>query len=239
MDKNKNSDRPLQKMFMAVPPSYDLLNRLLTFRFDEVWRKKAAAECMKNNPENVLDLCCGTGDLVLRLKRMARPETKITALDYSEPMLQVAKLKAKRKDLTGIEFIHGDAANMPFPDNYFDSIGIAFAFRNLSFYNPDREKFIAEILRVLKSNGSFVIVETSQPKSLIMRKFFHWYMRWITAPLGGLISGHYGAYKYLAHSASHYYNGEEMTRFLIDSGFTGVKTKTFMTGIASLYVATK
>lgn len=239
MDKNKNSYRPLQKMFMAVPPSYDLLNRLLTFRFDELWRKQAAMECLKNNPEKVLDLCSGTGDLVLRLKSMAQPDTKIIALDYSEPMLEVAKLKAKRKKLTGIEFLHGDAANMPFPDNYFDSIGIAFAFRNLSFHNPDREKFIKEILRVLKSNGRFIIIETSQPKSLIIRKFFHWYMRWITAPVGGLISGHYGAYKYLAHSARHYFNGEEMRNFLIDSGFTSVNTKTFMTGIASLYVATK
>jgi demethylmenaquinone methyltransferase/2-methoxy-6-polyprenyl-1,4-benzoquinol methylase len=239
MNPSRTENRPLQKMFMAVPPSYDFLNRLLTFRLDELWRKRAAVECLKNNPENVLDLCCGTGDLVLRLKEIALPNTKIIALDYSEPMLKVAMEKARKRKLTGIEFHHGDAVNIPFPDGYFDAIGIAFAFRNLSFHNPDRDKFIAEILRVLKHGGRFVIIETSQPESSLIRIMFHWYLRWITVPVGGLLSGHYGAYKYLAHSARHYYNNEELKKLLTGSGFAKVDSKTFLAGIASLYVGTK
>ena len=239
MDRHKNGDRPLQKMFMAVPPSYDFLNRLLTLRFDELWRKKAAEECLKNNPEKVLDLCCGTGDLVLRLRKTAGSHTKITALDFSEPMLKMAKSKAERMKLTDIEFIHGDAANMPFPEGHFDSVGIAFAFRNLTFHNPDSEKFIAEILRVLKPGGRFVIIETSQPSNALIRKFYHLYMRWITAPIGGFLSGHPGAYKYLAYSARKYYNTEELCTLLTDSGFSLAISKIFLTGIASLYVAIK
>ena len=239
MDQSKKDSRPLQKMFMAVPPTYDVMNRLLTFRLDEVWRKRAARECLKNDPERVLDLCCGTGDLVLQIKKMALPHTKVMALDYSEPMLQVAKKKAGKRKLNGIEFHFGDAASMPFPDAHFDAIGIAFAFRNLSYHNPDRDKFITEILRVLKPGGRFVIIETSQPDNPLIRKLFHWYMRWITAPVGGLFSGHYGAYKYLAHSASNYYNNKELKELLVERGFADVGSKIFLKGIASLNIAIK
>ncbi len=232
-------NRPLQKMFMKVPPSYDFLNRLLTFRLDELWRKKAGAECLKNNPQKVLDLCCGTGDLALRLRKMAPSNTQIIALDYSEPMLKVAKKKAERKKLLNIDFHHGDVADMPFSDKYFDSIGIAFAFRNLSFHNPDLDKFIGEILRVLKPGGLFVIIETSQPENFLIRKLFHLYLRWITAPVGGTFSGYYGAYKYLAHSARNYYSNKELTEILLSKGFSKVNYKSLFAGISCLYMATK
>ncbi len=239
MDPTKIENRPLQKMFMAVPPSYDLLNRLLTFRLDELWRKVAAVECLKNKPEKVLDLCCGTGDLVLRIKKLAGTGTEVMALDYSEPMLEVAKKKAGKRKLTGIKFYLSDAAVMPFHAEYFDTVGIAFAFRNLSYHNPDRNKFITEILRVLKSGGRFVIIETSQPENPLIRKVFHWYLRWITAPVGGLLSGHYGAYKYLAHSARNYYNNNELKELLTSAGFSTVESIKMMGGIAGLYIATK
>jgi demethylmenaquinone methyltransferase / 2-methoxy-6-polyprenyl-1,4-benzoquinol methylase len=239
MNQSPTENRPLHKMFMDVPPSYDFLNHLLTFRFDEFWRKRAAIECLKNKPVKVLDLCCGTGDLVLRIREMAMTQTQVMALDYSVHMLNLAKKKANKRKLTGIEFFHSDAASMPFPNDHFDSVGIAFAFRNLSFHNPDRDKFIAEILRVLKPGGRFVIIETSQPENLVIRRLFHWYLRWITAPLGGWLSGYYGAYKYLAYSARNYYNNNELKELLSLAGFYEVESRTFLAGIANLYVATK
>jgi demethylmenaquinone methyltransferase / 2-methoxy-6-polyprenyl-1,4-benzoquinol methylase len=231
--------RPLQKMFKTVPPSYDMLNRVLTFGQDELWRKKAASLCIENNPETILDLCCGTGDLTIHLKRKATPGTEIKALDFSPPMLELARMKASRQNLSKIEFIQGDAAAMPFSDNYFDSVGIAFAFRNLTYHNPDRDKFLAEILRVLKPGGRLVIVETSQPKSTLFRKLFHWQLRWITAPVGGLISGQYEAYKYLAHSASNYHDIGELEELLTEAGFTSVSTRHLMGGITGLTLALK
>ena len=226
-------------MFMEVPSSYDLLNRLLTFRFDQVWRRKAARICLENRPSRVLDLCCGTGDLVLEIGRRATVGTRLTALDYSLPMLELAGKKASGKRLPQIELIHGDAASMPFPDEHFDSIGIAFAFRNLTFHNPDRDRFLAEILRVLKPGGRFVIVETSQPKCLMLRKLFHFYLRWITAPFGGMLSGHYGAYKYLAHSAINYYKSDELEGLLLSAGFSTVRSQLLMGGIAGIFLAEK
>jgi demethylmenaquinone methyltransferase / 2-methoxy-6-polyprenyl-1,4-benzoquinol methylase len=234
-----DSTRPLHKMFTQVPPSYDFLNRLLTFRLDEHWRKQTAKACLANKPKNVLDLCTGTGDLVLRLRKMAPDDLSISALDYSQPMLDEAQKKAKKKKISGIEFIHGDAANMPFSDIFFDSIGIAFAFRNLTFHNPDRDIFLAEILRVLKPGGRFVIIETSQPKNKIIRSLFHFYLRYITVPIGGLFSGHYGAYKYLAHSAKNYHNNQELSEILKQAGFQSVKCHPKMFGISTLYVAEK
>ena len=226
-------------MFAAVPPSYDFLNRFLTLRFDQAWRKRAATICLENKPEKVLDLCCGTGDLVCLLGRMAPEGTSLSALDYSLPMLEIAGKKAAGKGLPGIKFIHGDAAEMPFPAGYFDSVGIAFAFRNLTFHNPDRDRFLSEVFRVLKPGGRFVIVETSQPRNPLIRKLFHFYLRWVTAPFGGMISGHYGAYKYLAHSARHYYNRGELEELLSGAGFSNVSSQPLMGGIAGIFTAEK
>jgi demethylmenaquinone methyltransferase / 2-methoxy-6-polyprenyl-1,4-benzoquinol methylase len=239
METPQTEKRPLHKMFTSVPPSYDILNRVLTFGQDESWRKKAASLCVANNPQTILDLCCGTGDLTIHLKKKAAPGTEIKALDFSPPMLELAKKKATNHNMNEIEFIQGDAAAMPFPDNYFDSIGIAFAFRNLTYHNPDRDKFLAEILRVLKPGGRFVIVETSQPKNTVFRKLFHWQLRWITAPVGGLLSGQYGAYKYLAHSASNYHDSVELEELLTGAGFTSVSTQDLMGGITGLTLALK
>ena len=228
--------QPLHRMFSRVTPSYDFINRISTFGFDRFWRKKAAKECLKNRPEQVLDLCCGTGDLTLELRKKASPETNITALDFSENMISAAKRKAKKYNYTNIEFIHADVSEMPFPDNFFDSIGISFAFRNLTYQNKKRDKFLQEILRVLKPGGRFVIIETSQPENRIFRKLLHIYLKLIIAPLGGLISGQHGAYKYLAHSASNYYNTDEICSLLINAGFKNVKQTKFLQGISCLHI---
>jgi demethylmenaquinone methyltransferase / 2-methoxy-6-polyprenyl-1,4-benzoquinol methylase len=235
----KETARPLQKMFQAVPPSYDLLNRLLTFRFDERWRKQAAKIILEGQPARVLDLCTGTGDLALRLKKGASPETGVWGLDYSLPMLERAGVKARKRGLPDIRFIHGDAAAMPFEDGFFDAAGIAFAFRNLTWKNPDTGKFLAEILRVLKPGGKFVVVETSQPRSRLFKALVHFYLRRVSVPLGGMISGHRGAYHYLAHSAIHYYTAEEVRQLLLDAGFTAASHRLLLNGVAGLWEATK
>ena len=226
-------------MFKSVPPSYDILNRILTMGFDQLWRKKAARVCLENRPAIVLDLCSGTGDLVLHLGKTASPGIKLAVLDYSEPMLDLARKKAFRQGLTSIDFFYGDAASMPFAGSHFDSVGIAFAFRNLTFHNPDRDKFLREIIRVLKPGGRFVVVETSQPKNKILRKLFHYYMKYVTVPVGGMLSGNYGAYKYLAHSARNYYNSQELEELLRGAGFSSIRSELLMGGIAGIFTCEK
>ena len=234
--KDKHSARPLKKMFMAVPTSYDVLNRLLTFGFDEVWRKRAAKKILAGDPGRVLDLCTGTGDLALRLQRGTLTGTEVTALDYSPPMLDEARRKAKKSGLSGIQFVEGDVADLPFNTAYFDAIGIAFAFRNLTYKNPDTAKFLSEIIRVLKPGGRFVVLETTRPVNCIMRWLMHAYLKYVTVPIGGWISGHRGAYHYLAHSAINYYAPEEVTALLLDAGFKRADYTLFLTGVAGLWV---
>ncbi len=231
--------RPLQKMFTSVPPSYDILNRVLTLRLDQAWRRKAATLCFENRPSRVLDLCCGTGDLAIQLRKRAGTAAKVYALDFSGPMLHLATGKAARRRYDDIEFIHGDAAEMPFSDGFFDSIGIAFAFRNLTFNNPDTDRFLREILRVLKPGGLFVAVETSQPGNRLLRKLFHIYLKYVTAPFGGLVSGHRGAYKYLSHSAINYYTAPELKELLLTAGFKNVSFLPLLGGIAGILKSEK
>jgi len=235
----KKKWRPLEKMFNEVPERYDILNRIITWRLDERWRRLAARECIEGGPHTALDLCTGTGDLVLRMALKMNGTASFHALDYSKPMLEVARRKAGKKGCDNINFIQGDAANMPFQEELFDVIGIGFAFRNLTYKNPDREKFLAEILRVLKKNAKFVIIESSQPKGKFLKVLFRIYLRVFVAGLGGMISGHRRAYRYLAASARNFYTPAQVKEMLITAGFSKVDHRPLSGGIAGLTVAVK
>ncbi len=229
--------RPLHNIFTAVPPSYDLINRLFTWRLDERWRKKAAGICLEGNPKHVMDLCTGTGDLAVRFAKIAGPGTEITGYDYSQPMLDLAQAKSVRKRTEKIRFMLGDAADMPFPDGYFDSIGIAFAFRNLTYKNKDSKRFLAEIIRVLKPGGKFVIVESSQPKNPLWRFLFRVYTKTMVYYMGSWISGNKTAYRYLANSVIDYYKPDEVVTLLKKAGFYDVKYMPQLGGVAAIHVA--
>jgi demethylmenaquinone methyltransferase/2-methoxy-6-polyprenyl-1,4-benzoquinol methylase len=231
--------RPLEKMFNEVPARYDMLNRVITWRHDERWRRRAANICLEEKPSRVLDLCTGTGDLAIRLARLVNGETHILALDYSLPMLQVARRKAAKAKVDNIEFIHADAASMPLGTDLLDAIGIAFAFRNLTYKNPDRIKFLQEIHRVLKPGGKLVIVESSQPENRVMRYLFRLYLRVFVAGIGGWLSGHKAAYRYLAASARNFYEPLEVKQLLQDAGFRRIEYQPFIGGMAGLTVAIK
>jgi len=231
--------RPLYRIFTAVPPSYDLINRIFTLRLDERWRKKASKACLADKPARIMDLCTGTGDLAVRLAKMSGAEVEITGYDYSQPMLDLAAIKSARAGQKQIRFIQGDAAAMPFTDGYFDSIGIAFAFRNLTFKNRDTDKFLKEIFRVLRPGGRFVIIESSQPRWKWLKVLFRIWTHYFVYPVGTLLSGNKPAYKYLAHSVINYYTPEEICELLKGYGFREVTYKQLTGGVAALHIAVK
>jgi demethylmenaquinone methyltransferase/2-methoxy-6-polyprenyl-1,4-benzoquinol methylase len=237
-DRRKPTDRPLKRMFDAVPNRYDLLNRVLTFGLDEVWRKRAAQRCLESEPSRVLDLCCGTGDLALHVAQQSRRPIEVVGLDYSPGMLARAREKAARVSAPGsLRFVAGDAASMEFPDGHFDAVGIAFAFRNLTWRNPLTDRALAEVRRVLRPGGIFAIVETSQPRSQLWRTGFHAYLASVVAPVGSAVSGQRGAYHYLANSARGFFDADEVCRLLHDAGFDEVSAEPLLGGIAALHVA--
>jgi len=216
-----------------------LLNRLLTLRFDERWRKIAVEKILDKKPGRILDLCTGTGDLAFRLAKNTHHSVEIHGLDFSKPMLQLANEKAERLKISRVQFQFGDAAEMPYENGFFDAVGTAFAFRNLTYRNPDTKKFFKEILRVLRPGGRFVAVETSQPDNSLWKKLFHLQMRYITQPIGGWLSGEKEAYKYLADSAINFYKPKEMKQILLDAGFSKVKYTQLTGGVAAVWVCKK
>lgn len=225
-------------MFTALPRRYDLVNHVITWGLDRRWRWEAAKECLASQPKKVLDLCCGTGDLAIDIARLVESDVRVTGIDYSQSMLDMATEKAKPLAKKP-SFIHGDAANLPFPDGYFDCIGISFAFRNLTYKNPLAQRHIAEVLRVLSLGGRFVIVETSQPGSKPIRKLYHLYLRWFVFRVGSLLSGNREAYHYLAESAARFYTSGELKGMLLAAGFCQVSFRTLFFGAVDIHVAVK
>ncbi len=231
---------PLHGMFTAVPPRYDLINRVITLGMDSRWRRLAAMTCLANKPRRVLDLGCGTGDLSINLALLADQAVEITGLDFSLPMLNLAREKAARAGVGDrVKFVAGNAVQVPFSDGYFDCIGISFAFRNLTYKNPLRLPHLAEVLRLLKHYGRYVIVESSQPGSRAIRMLFHLYLRAFVAPAGMALSGNRGAYRYLADSASRFYAPGEVKEMLLSAGFREVSYLPLFFGAAGIHVATR
>ncbi len=232
--------KPLHQMFTAVPPRYDLINRVITWGMDGRWRRQASRECLLSQPERVLDLCCGTGDLALEIARRARRKGAVTGIDSRRPRLAIADKKAASLAAgQNVSFIYGDVTSLPFPDEYFDGAGISFAFRNLTYRNPLAREHLEEVARVLKPGGKYVIVESSQPKSRLIRKLVHLYLRTFVFWAGYLLSGNRGAYRYLAESAARFYAPEEVKAMLLEAGFRRVTYRPLFFGAAGVHVAVK
>ena len=230
----------LHRVFTAVPPRYDLINHVMTFGLDIHWRNLAVEAILEGNPERVLDLGCGTGDLAVTIARSAGKQVKVTGLDFSEPMLDIARKKAEKAGIGGkVSLVHGDAGNMPFPEGYMDRVGISFAFRNLTYKNPLRERYLGEVVRVLKPGGKFVIVESSQPSSPVIKPLFHVFLNGFVAPVGSLISNNKGAYRYLANSVSNFFTPDEVREILLKTGFRSVGYRPLVFGTAGIHVAVK
>ncbi|MCG8700146.1 MAG: ubiquinone/menaquinone biosynthesis methyltransferase [Bacteroidales bacterium] len=230
---------PLAEFYKKIYKRYDLVNTLFTFGLDKKWREKTAKEVIKDNSAEILDLCCGTGKLTFKLSGLLGNKKKIRGYDFSKEMLDIARQEAASKNLTNIEFVQGDVAQMPFNDNEIDVIGITFGFRNLTYNNNHENKHISEILRVLKPGGKLVILESGSPANVLIRFFYVLYLFMFLVPLGFVITGNFKAYFYLALSSRKYYTRQQMKLLLKSFGFSMIKVEKFMLGATNLFVAEK
>ena len=222
------------KMFDNISENYDGLNRVISLGIDMKWRKKVVALVAEKNPETILDIATGTGDLVIMMSNTSAK--KIIGLDISAGMLEVGKQKIEAKKLTEkIEMVFGDSENMPYPDNYFDAITVSFGIRNFETL----EKGLAEIYRVLKPNGIFVILETSVPTKFPFKQGYAFYTKYILPIIGKVFSKDNDAYGYLSESAANFPFGETLNNILRKISFIECKAMPQTMGVATIYTATK
>ncbi|MBN1952111.1 MAG: ubiquinone/menaquinone biosynthesis methyltransferase [Bacteroidales bacterium] len=238
-EQKREKDFPLKNFYAGIYRRYDLINRIFTFGMDKRWRKVTAELCMKEGPERIIDLCCGTGDLAFAIRKRAGGGTQVTGYDYSEEMLQVAREKQGKFSLDRISFIQGDAADMPFSDAEFDSLTIGFGFRNLIYQNSNAARHLAEISRILRNGSHLYILESAIPSNRLIHFFYSLYLSLVLIPLGGIISGDWKAYRYLAKSSAGFYQPAELQEILKQYGMRICSVRKFFFGAASLMIARK
>ena len=233
-DSELGKKEQVAQMFDAISGNYDGLNRVISFGIDVKWRKKVVQLVSDKNPKIVLDIATGTGDLALLMTKTTAE--KIIGLDISAGMLAVGREKIQAKNLSNkIEMILADSENMPFENDTFDAITVAFGVRNFE----NLEKGLTEILRVLKPNGVFVILETSVPEKTPFKQGYQFYSRNILPLIGKLFSKDNSAYQYLSDSASVFPYGEALNNILRKIGFIEVIAMPQTFGVATIYSASK
>jgi demethylmenaquinone methyltransferase/2-methoxy-6-polyprenyl-1,4-benzoquinol methylase len=222
------------RMFDSISGRYDFLNHFLSLGIDIIWRKKAIGLLKDLKPKVMLDVATGTGDFAIEALSL-HPE-KIIGVDISEGMLEVGKKKMIEKKLDHIiELKSGDSENLPFEDNFFDAVIVAFGVRNFE----NLERGLAEMLRVLKPGGRVVVLEFSRPSKFPMKQLYNVYFTGILPLIGRWISRDQAAYRYLPESVQAFPDGKDFLKILSDIGYKHPQCDPLTFGISSLYWGTK
>ena len=222
-------------MFARVAARYDLLNHLLSGNIDKRWRKLVAEklrESLVKQSARVLDVACGTGDLALVIAE--RTGAHVTGTDFCRPMLKIAQRKASAR-AAQIPFVEGDALRLPFMDESFDAVTIAFGLRNLA----NIEGGLNELRRVLKPNGRAAILEFSRPVVPGFRELFGFYFTRVLPRIGGIISGSRSAYGYLPDSVARFPDQRVLAKMMREAGFVDIEYENLTGGIAALHLGTR
>jgi demethylmenaquinone methyltransferase/2-methoxy-6-polyprenyl-1,4-benzoquinol methylase len=246
------STKDIREMFDSIAPEYDAFNHLTSLGIDHCWRQKALR--FIKGPK-VLDLACGTGDFSIAIARGLQG-VHVTGIDISDGMLAEMKLKLAKAGLetdstplnskgtppgsdstplSRVSALIGDACNLQFADETFDSISVAFGVRNFE----DKEKALSEALRVLKPGGHFVMLELGLPDKFLARKVFNLYFKHIMPYVGGKMSRNKEAYRYLPASVSKFPEKQEWMDIMEGAGFRNVRHRAFSLGICRLYTGEK
>jgi len=235
--KNSKASKKNQvaEMFDNIAPKYDFLNHFLSMGIDKIWRKKVVNYLKKYQPESILDIATGTGDLAITALRI-NPK-KVVGIDISQEMLNVGKVKIKKKGIEDkIELHKGDSENIQFENESFDAAMVAFGVRNFE----NLQKGLQEIHRVLKPGKPLVVLEFSKPKAFPVKQIYNFYFKNILPFVGKIFSKDNSAYTYLPESVQAFPEGKDfLLNELEKAGFKTTKEKRLTFGIASIYIAEK
>lgn len=233
-DSEKGKKEQVAQMFDTISENYDGLNKIISLGTDATWKKKILQMVKLLQPTSILDIATGTGDLAILFAETTA--TEIIGLDISQGMLDMGKKKISDKNLDSkIQMVLGDGEKIPYSDNYFDVITVAYGVRNFE----NLEKGLSEILRVLKPNGTFIILETAVPTKFPFKQGYYVYTNFIMPTIGKLFSKDKAAYKYLSTSAQNFPFGEALNNILRKIGFIDVQDEPQTMGVASIYIASK
>lgn len=231
---DKSGER-IKAMFAGVARRYDLLNHLLSLNIDKRWRRAVLDRAPAAGSDPILDVCTGTGDLAIGYARRVGGAAPVVGADFCKPMLDIARQKSAAAQLA-IEWIEADAQALPFEDNHFQIVTVAFGLRNVA----DTAAGIREMIRVAKPGGRIVILEFSKPTAPVLKHLYLWYFRTVLPRLGQAVSGSDdAAYRYLPESVLQFPDGMAMCNLLVEHGLCEVSHRPLTFGIATLYIGRK
>ncbi len=227
----------VRQMFDDIATDYDALNHIMSLNVDRSWRRRALKEIIiPDRSQKIMDLACGTGDFSIAIAGAMSQDSHVTGVDISEGMLAVMKRKVEDAGLTDrIDITVGSGEELPFPENTFDAVTIAFGIRNFE----DREQGLREILRVLKPDGRIIILELSEPSNPVIRWVYNLYFTRIMPVIGRKVSGNSAAYHYLPASVISFPKKQEWMQTMTNCGFGEVRHKAFSLGICRMYTGRK
>jgi demethylmenaquinone methyltransferase/2-methoxy-6-polyprenyl-1,4-benzoquinol methylase len=223
-------------MFDRIANVYDRLNHILSLGVDSFWRFRLAGMVEKKKQLRILDLATGTGDLLIALLRRNPNINEAVGLDISKKMLEICQKKIAQRNFSGkVKLVCSDADSSGLPDNAYDVVTMGFGIRN----TPDSLKTLSEIFRLLKDNGTALILEFSVPSNRILKFFYIIYLRFWVPFIGRIMSGDKHAYRYLNTSIEEFYNMEEFASLMQKSGFENVIATPLSFGIGCIYKGSK
>jgi demethylmenaquinone methyltransferase/2-methoxy-6-polyprenyl-1,4-benzoquinol methylase len=223
-------------MFGEIAGRYDRLNHLLSLGVDVYWRWRTVRKVPPSADGPVLDLCTGTGDLALAYHRAAGGRTPVVGADFCHPMLVVGRGKALAGRAENITFVEADAQRLPFPDQSFQIVSVAFGLRNVA----DTDRGLREMLRVCRPGGRIVVLEFSMPRRQPLRFLYGWYFRRVLPRIGqALTRNRQEAYNYLPASVGEFPSGDALAERMRAAGASDVRYYPLTFGVATLYVGTR
>lgn len=225
----------VEGLFSSIAGKYDLMNSILSLSRHKAWRRFAVSKLDIKPGDRALDACCGTGDFAFELARVVGDEGRVVGVDFSPPMIELAKAKAERLNLRAIEFSVANTCELPFADASFDCVTIGFGVRNLA----DIDAGIAEMTRVIRPGGKLICLETSQVKSRPTRLLWQLCFRVFSPCAAMLMGANKSAYEYLPKTAKEFLSREELVGKFGDHGLVDVEVIDLMFGAVCLHVGSK